>query len=153
METNLIAHMARLSSPARRSDRGASAVEFALVAPVLILVILGIIEMSLLFNRQISVTSAAREAAREMAVTGSTSLAQTRAIAAAPSLNPDLTATQVAVSVWTTGASRAQITPALCARNRNAEVTVTYPTSLLFFNFGGGSTINLTGKGVMRCGG
>lgn len=46
------------------SQKGATAVEFAMVLPVLILLILGIIEFSLLlFNKQV-ITNAAREGAR-----------------------------------------------------------------------------------------
>ena len=48
----------------RHGERGAAAVEFAFVLPVLLLLVLGLIEFSLLFNAQISVTNAAREGAR-----------------------------------------------------------------------------------------
>lgn len=50
------------------TERGASAVEFALVLPVLIALVLGIIEFGFYFNQQISVTQAAREGARAYAV-------------------------------------------------------------------------------------
>ena len=42
-----------------RNDRGAAAVEFALVFPVLILVLIGIIEYGSVFNTQLMLTSAA----------------------------------------------------------------------------------------------
>ena len=56
-------------------ERGAVAVEFALVAPMLLLIVVGIMEFSNFYNLQISVTQAAREAAREMAVTNNAGLA------------------------------------------------------------------------------
>lgn len=46
------------------TDRGAAAVEFALVLPILITVVLGIIDFGFAFNTQISLTQAAREGVR-----------------------------------------------------------------------------------------
>lgn len=47
-----------------RDERGASAVEFALIAPVLILLMLGIIEMAFLMKDYVSVSSTVRAGAR-----------------------------------------------------------------------------------------
>lgn len=49
-------------------DRGASVVEFALVMPLLFMLVLGIIDYGLWFNDSISVRQGAREAARKAAV-------------------------------------------------------------------------------------
>lgn len=51
-----------------RSERGAAAVEFALVLLPLALLVFGIIEFGLLLNKQISVANGAREAARYAAI-------------------------------------------------------------------------------------
>ena len=48
----------------RRSERGAELVEFALVFPLLLLVLFGIMDFGLLFQRYETVTNAAREGAR-----------------------------------------------------------------------------------------
>lgn len=45
-------------------DDGASAVEFALVLPMLVLLLFGIIEFGLAFNARVTLTHAAREGAR-----------------------------------------------------------------------------------------
>ena len=50
-----------------RDERGASAVEFALIAPVLMLVIMGIIEMSFLMRDYVSLSSTVRAGARTAA--------------------------------------------------------------------------------------
>ena len=49
-------------------EHGASAVEFALVLPILVILVVGIVEMGLAFNRQQSFHAASREAARLVAV-------------------------------------------------------------------------------------
>jgi len=49
-------------------EHGASAVEFALVLPILVVLVVGIVEMGLAFNRQQSFHAASREAARLVAV-------------------------------------------------------------------------------------
>lgn len=51
-----------------RGDSGASALEFALVAPVLLLLVLGLIEFGFMFQTQLALTHAAREGARIAAV-------------------------------------------------------------------------------------
>ncbi|WP_241985969.1 TadE/TadG family type IV pilus assembly protein [Cryobacterium sp. Hz7] len=123
----------------RRGERGAAAVEFALVLPILLLLVLGLIEFSRLYNIQISLSNAAREGARNMAIHDSQSTAKAAAIAAAPSISPSMSGGQIS------------ITPAACAANQAVTVTITYSVSLLTGYFG--TTLPLTGKGVMLCGG
>ena len=48
----------------RRGERGASAVEFALIAPVVLLLLMGTVSTGLVYNDHISLTNAAREGAR-----------------------------------------------------------------------------------------
>ena len=53
---------------ARRDQEGAAAVEFALLLPLLVLLLFGMIEFGLAFNTRIQATNAAREAARRAVV-------------------------------------------------------------------------------------
>ena len=53
---------------ARRDQEGAAAVEFALLLPLLVLLLFGMIEFGLAFNTRIQATNAAREAARQAVV-------------------------------------------------------------------------------------
>jgi TadE-like protein len=54
-----------------RNPRGSTAIELALVLPVLVLLLFGIVEFSLLFYNQQIITNASREAARAGIVAGS----------------------------------------------------------------------------------
>jgi Flp pilus assembly protein TadG len=120
-----------------RTDRGAVAVEFALVAPILLALVAGIVEFSHAYNLQISITQAAREAAREMAIEDDQGAAALAAAAGAPGLN--------------TGDFEYSFSPAACAADENVTVTITYPAATLTGIFG--STVTVTGVGAMRCGG
>lgn len=118
-------------------SRGAVAVEFALVAPVLLTLVIGIVEFANAYNAQISVTQAAREAARTMAVKNDQAGAKAAAVAGAPGINS-------AAFAYT-------FSPAACTPDTTAKVTITYPASTLTGLFG--STVTVTGVGAMRCNG
>lgn len=126
----------------RRQD-GAAAVEFALVVPVLILLVVGIIEFAWAFNQQIEMTSAAREGARYMAIhyTDPDAVAATRQRVrdAAPALDPPI--------------ADGQITVGSCTPDQPVTVAVAYPHTPFTGMFANLTNINLRGEGVMRCGG
>lgn len=60
--------MRRLLKKKRQNERGAAMVEMAVVAPLLILLVFGIMEMGWLFAQQVEVRHGAREGARIAAV-------------------------------------------------------------------------------------
>lgn len=124
-------------------DRGAVAVEFAILVPFLLLLVIGIVELSHEYNVKITLTQAAREAARTMAVTNSPSAAQAQAVKAAVGLSPALTASNVSVSATGTGGSCSS------GAEANATVTYTYSTFTGFF----GAQMTSTAGGAMQCGG
>ena len=126
------------------SECGAAAVEFALVVPILLLLLVGIIEFGRVYNAQIELTAAARQGVRVMAIQNSPSAARTATEQAAPSLNPSLTDSQVAIV-------SSPINTGLCTPGSTVTVTATYPLTFLTGMFG--TTITLTGKSVMKCGG
>lgn len=129
--------MKRRNSNITDRDRGAVAVEFALVAPILLALVGGIVEFSHAYNLQISVTQAAREAARTMAISNSQDEAQAAGAAGAPGLDTD-------TFVYS-------FTPSSCSAAANATVAISYTANTLTGLFG--STVTLTGVGAMRCGG
>ena len=61
----------------RKGQRGAAAIEFAIVAPVLILILLGTIEMGLLLYDNQVITNASREGARSAIAQGQSESLQT----------------------------------------------------------------------------
>ncbi|TDW66655.1 TadE/TadG family type IV pilus assembly protein [Kribbella pratensis] len=68
------------------ADRGAAAVEFALLLPLLLLVVMGIVDFGRMLNAQETLTNAAREGARLVAL-GQPNVAS-RTQAAATGLSP-----------------------------------------------------------------
>ena len=76
----------RPSSGRKARDRGATAVEFALVLPLLLLLVCGIIDFGRALNAEIILTQAAREGARLGALGYSNTAIQTRTQGAAPGL-------------------------------------------------------------------
>ncbi len=127
-----------------RRERGAVAVEFALVAPLFLAILLAIIEFSNFFRVQIGVTQAAREAARSMAINNNQGTAKAAAAAASPAIDPS-------------GFSYV-FSPASCGSNQTVTVTITYSLKTV----SGGALQSLTGAimpstvtgvSAMRCGG
>lgn len=77
----------RRDKPARSSERGAAAVEFALILPVLIMMIFGMVDMGMAINAQAVVGNAAREGARAASFSAAnTAAAATVATSASSSL-------------------------------------------------------------------
>lgn len=134
-----------MQSP-KKPDRGAEMVEFAIIVPVLLMLVLGIIEFGFLLHEQATLAGAAREGAREMAIHNNVGDAQDAVIGAVDPLVV-LTADNVTIA------------PATCSPGESVTVTVSYAhdslTGILAFLDGdsAGAAINLTGVGVMRCGG
>lgn len=120
------------------SERGAVAVEFALLAPVLIMIFLGIMEFGRTYNVQVTLTNAAREGVRNMAINNSQTAARTAAKNAASHLTPPLADSGIAFSSTN------------CTPGSQMTVTITYSLSTMT---GIAGPFAMTGKGTMLCGG
>jgi Flp pilus assembly protein TadG len=125
----------------RRDERGAAAVEFAMVVPLLVLLVAGIANFGRIYYVQTTISAAAREGVRSMAIKNDQGTARTAARTAANTVT--VTDAQIAVSPATGSC--------LAGSGTNATVTITYPVASLSKLFG--TSVTLTGKGVMRCGG
>ncbi len=127
----------------RLNERGAAAVEFAILLPVLMLILFGVIEFGMIMYSREIITNASREGARTGIV---------QAIA-----KPTTGDIQTVVTNYLTGtgidpnAVTTTIAGAGLTAPNTLNVTVTYP-----YNFfvpallGLGNSINLTGQTVMR---
>jgi Flp pilus assembly protein TadG len=125
-------------------DRGAAAVEFALLLPLLLLLVFGIIDFSRALNAEITLTQAAREGARLEALGQANVVSRTQA--AATGLSP-VTVTIVTSCVTGSGAGV------------DAVVQTSYnflfitPVSAIAAMFGGSisSSLTLTAQSEMPC--
>lgn len=144
-----------------RDDRGAAAVEMAIVLPLLLLVLFGLVDFGRMYNTQMQLTQAAREAVRVMALGGTNDAvqmalvkndAQNRVVAATGGLDP------VPSAAFPQSCAAVDITS-------NAKVTVSYnfrfitplgPIARLIGASslpGAGDVKVLSADGVMRCSG
>ena len=138
--------MNRLMKRHAQRDRGAAAVEFALLLPVLLLLVFGLIDFGRGLNAQVTLTQAAREGARADAL-GQPNVV-TRTTGAATGLSG------VSVSVVY------QCQTGDAALNKDATVKASYsfsfvtPLKAIASMFGSssiGSTMTLSATGVMPC--
>lgn len=93
---------------ALRSEQGQTAVEFALIAPMLIVLLLGVVQFGIAFNHYLTITDAARAGARKAIVLrfsgGSVNDVKDAVRAAAPGLDPNKLKIDVtATPSWTSG--------------------------------------------------
>ncbi len=70
-----------------RNDQGAAAVEFALLLPVLTLIVVGMMTFGLLLNNYLEITHAAREGVRWAALRDSLSEVENKTKAASPGID------------------------------------------------------------------
>jgi Flp pilus assembly protein TadG len=117
------------------NDRGVAAVEFAILLPLLVLIIGGIIDFGLMLNGQISLTHAAREGVRVHAITEDVGAAETAA-------------TDAYLAPATTGFSAA--VTRTCPNDDGAQVTTQATYNPFILPLGARA---LSSEAVMRCNG
>ncbi|HET7474527.1 MAG TPA: TadE/TadG family type IV pilus assembly protein [Dermatophilaceae bacterium] len=123
-----------------RRDRGAAAVEMAIVLPVLVAMLFGIIDYGRIFNAEIQLSQATREGVR-LASLGyplSDVKARTKAAASGIAFGAELADSEIAVTAC----------PPTVTATSVAQVQATY-----LFSSALGWTKNLSQKAVMRCAG
>jgi Flp pilus assembly protein TadG len=125
----------------RRRQKGQSLVETAIILPIILLLIMGIIDFGLLFNNYIIISNASREGARKAALGGT----DTAVVQTVQNMTTSLQMADMTIS----------ITPGYSSRNHGTEVkvTVTYRNRMItplidaFFPDG---VANLQSTSVMR---
>jgi len=102
-----------------RDERGQTMAEFAIVLPILVVVLFGIIQFGILFNNYLTITDAVRAGAREAAVARQSADPAGAATTAVRNAAADLNQTKLAVTVssgWLPGS--------------DVTVQATYPYSI-----------------------
>jgi Flp pilus assembly protein TadG len=127
-----------------RSEHGAVAVEFALLAPVLILLLLGIMEFGLAYNVQISLSNAAREGVRVMAISNDPVAARSAVRGAVGTLTPVLADDKIEFT------ASVPVGAKTCSPGAQMSVTVSYTLSTMT---GIAGPFAMKGQGAMLCGG
>jgi Flp pilus assembly protein TadG len=102
-----------------RDERGQTMTEFAIVLPVLCLLLFGVIQFGIVFNNYVTLTDAVRAGARKAAVSRQTSDPQGACIAQVRSSAQDLDQSKLTPTCTSTWQPAADVT-----------VTATYPYSI-----------------------
>lgn len=144
----------------RRSDRGAVIVEFALVAPLLLMIVFGIVDFGWMIERSNVINNVTRDAARVASLDGSYAQIQTTLTDELDDIGITYPGTGVTVAITCTNASGSNCTGSSASYTANAasgsavKIQVSYthhwitPVGALCSMIGGstctGSTIELT---------
>jgi Flp pilus assembly protein TadG len=105
-----------------RGEQGQAMTEFAVVLPVLALVLFAIIQFGIAFNNYLTLTDAVRRGARTAAVSRQSGTGTSDTIAAVDSAASDLTQSKLNVTVTTSWSPGSDVT-----------VSATYPYSISLF--------------------
>lgn len=138
----------------RRDERGANLVEAALVVPILVLILAGVVDLGRAFSSYIVIANAAREGARAGARfscyrTDSTQRATYRQMIVDSILN-ELTGSGVDPDLLTYTITPDPATTNDCPRGaEEVRVTVTYPEDMILVSYVGIATINLNAAASM----
>ena len=127
------------------ADRGAAAAEFALLLPLLLMIVLGIVDFGRMLNAQVSLTQAAREGARLVALGQPNVTSRTQA--AAGGLSP------VGVSITSACAVGAgALSSGIVQTTYTFEFTPGFGNIAgLFGGTGLSGQVTLSAQGVMPC--
>jgi len=123
--------------PTRRSERGSAVVEFALVLPLVLLVVLALVQVGLFARDRLLVEAAVRSAVRAAAVQDDEAAVRAAALAAAPGLvDANLT-----LSITRSGARGSPVT---------VHVTYLDPVRVPFVHLFVGDGVTMTTSAVAR---
>ena len=145
-----------------RADDGAVAVEMALITPLLVLLLFGIIQFGIVLAQQVALGNGARQGAR-FGVVGARTCAQIQSEAQAGASTIAMAPSQVWVAVY-----RSDSASPVCAESQSGASTTTKPClgsavddtitvttrfdSSLIIPFGPNEPVfTLSSKGVFRC--
>ncbi|PZS32134.1 MAG: hypothetical protein DLM58_10355 [Pseudonocardiales bacterium] len=141
----------------RRNDRGAAAVEFALVCLPLLVLVSAIVQFGIAYNRQVTLTQSARVGARLAAVCGAAVCSNGTDVAASTkSAAAGLDTSQMTLNFqYCPRPGTCNASPSYCpsggATSGNQQLIITYPYQFLQPVLT--SSITITGRASTPCGG
>jgi Flp pilus assembly protein TadG len=115
-----------------KNSEGVSAIEFAIISPVLLMIVTGIFQFGVAMNQYLSLTNAVAQGALTLALSRGTTTPYSSTTAAIASAAPSLTPAQTTITVKINGTactSDATCLPAMVA-GQSALVKATYPCNL-----------------------
>ena len=125
-----------MSRATKEREGGVAAVEFAMVVPLLLLLILAIVEFGYRYEKSAVANNAASIAARDMSINHDVAKAKAAAIAAGVPSTATVTVDKTATT---------------CVSGANVTVTITATMTSVTQAFG--ATFAMSGKAVARCDG
>jgi Flp pilus assembly protein TadG len=131
-------------------ERGVSAVEFALVAPVFLMILLGVIQLGITFNNYVALTDSVRAGSRVLASSRSSTTPYSAATGAVYASAPTLKAANITLSLSVNGTTCAGDGPCATALSgaagTTASVQASYPCNLVIYgvNYATGCTLQAT---------
>ena len=138
-----------------RDEQGQAAVEFAIVLPLMLTIILGVVLFGIAVNDEVALTFATDTAAQLLSISrGQTTNPCQTASQAAYSAAPQLNQTNLAFTIVLNGTTVAtSATQPSCSgsqqylvQSQNAQVTATYPCNLTIFGLNPVPNCTLTAK-------
>lgn len=127
-------------------DRGSAVIEFALVLPILVMLVFGIFQFGLFFNRQQGFHAAAREGARVGAIPTSTVADIESRVTDALQGIPLGDAPTITITPDSGDASK----PCDSRQGQSVVVEIKAPTTIEI-PLWGSKNLNITGRGEFRC--
>ena len=146
-----------------KKQNGASAVEFAIILPLLLLLVFGIVEFGVMFFDKAMITNAAREGARNGILSQNPRVSRTdieavvnrcvRQTTTSTTADRLISFTSPQPDVTITTSNLTETSYNICRAGGlgfedDLQVTVTYPYTYLFLPFG---STTLRGEAVMKC--
>ncbi|QTG80816.1 TadE/TadG family type IV pilus assembly protein [Arthrobacter crystallopoietes] len=130
------------------SERGAVAIEFAILLPILLFLFLGIIEFGRAYNAQITLSQGARESVRVMAIADDNVAARSAATRSSGLLDPTLMTIDITAQDPRDPSGTVIVDD--CRPEHDVTVQIEYDLASItgFFN-----AYKIRGIGTMRCGG
>lgn len=131
-----------------KANAGTAAVEFALVAPMLLLLVLGMCQFGITLNQYLTLTNAVRSGARQLSMSRGDATPWTDAINQIYGSAPNLTQASLTITMSINGTAcgndKACGTALMSAGATGAPTTVSasYPCSLVFFGFTAACTLS-----------